>query len=118
MRAKRRRERAFEGDTNVETKDHEFNKVYARTRSVCCGLSFGAWEKLKRASKSRWYSFCLGFYMSEMTERLQQFNEGNSSKPSPNLSLTSSYSPNGTSFGNPLRFLGSREFHRIFTENQ
>ena len=50
-----------------------------------------------------------------MTERLQQFNEGHSSKPSPNLFLTSSYSPNGTTLGNPLRFLGSQEIHRIFT---
>ena len=50
-----------------------------------------------------------------MTERLQQFNEGNSSKPSPNLFLTSSYSPNGTTLDNPLRFLGSQENHRIFT---
>ena len=50
-----------------------------------------------------------------MTERLQQFNEGNSSKPSPKLFLTSSYSPNGTTLGNPLRFLGSRDFHGIFT---
>ena len=50
-----------------------------------------------------------------MTERLQQFNEGHSSKPSPNLSLTSSYSPNGTTLDNPLRFLGSQENHRILT---
>ena len=50
-----------------------------------------------------------------MTERLQQFNEGNSSKPSPNLFLTSSYSPNGTTLGNPLRFLGSQEIHRKIT---
>ena len=53
-----------------------------------------------------------------MTERLQQFNEGHSSKPSPNLSLTSSYSPNGTTLGNPLRFLGSRENHKIFTRKK
>ena len=50
-----------------------------------------------------------------MTERLQQFNEGHSLNPSPNLSLTSSYSPNGTTFGDPLRFLRSQDFHGIFT---
>jgi hypothetical protein len=50
-----------------------------------------------------------------MTERLRQFNEGHSLNPSPNLSLTSSYSPNGTTFGDPLRFMGSQDFHGIFT---
>ena len=56
-----------------------------------------------------------------MTERFQQFkNEGHSSKPSPNLSLTSltsSTSPNPHRFNVQKTFLSSRDFHGIFTGN-